>query len=493
MITEYFIPESPKESTEVISEEEMLKYICPLTFENFENNEEINLDKVYYLNDSNPRNIQVDNKTKQNKESLNAVFLIDDFESVFNKLGSNEENQENQENKIISCYNDSTDSIQSYEKDDYDIPFFVKNVVSENNYFYPIKNENLELVIKVEQTSQKNKYKKSENSLKKKENKKNEVKTAEKEKIEPKIFKKKEKRGPYKKKQKFVEKINTQDKCFPFSTGKGILNYAYPMMQLNSNINSLDFSVLEEYYNRNEIDNQNGFEYNNKSKKEEELETEKIEESLYLNEQMSSTNNFALWKFTTKKYFIDINGKKKRVKKKRKYKPDDIRKKIKARFHKIIKNIINENLKKAGSVELFDFIPQSFIGNVSKKVNSKALELTYKEILSSNFYFEINNESLDNKVDILKFKKNLKVLKYLEENPEISERAGFDIVQKMKYKELLNIYFKSAQFENSINQLKAENESNEYIEEYIYRAKTYLKFYCNFENEQTKKKDLSEK
>ena len=32
---------------------------------------------------------------------------------------------------------------------------------------------------------------------------------------------------------------------------------------------------------------------------------------------------------------------------KRKYKPDDIRKKIKARFHKSIKNIINENLKRS--------------------------------------------------------------------------------------------------------------------------------------------------
>ena len=53
----------------------------------------------------------------------------------------------------------------------------------------------------------------------------------------------------------------------------------------------------------------------------------------------------------------------------------------------------------------------------------------------------------------------------------------------MKYKELFGIYFKSAQFENSINQLKAENESNEYIEEYIYRAMTYLKFYCDFGGE----------
>ena len=37
-----------------------------------------------------------------------------------------------------------------------------------------------------------------------------------------------------------------------------------------------------------------------------------------------------------------------RLKHKRKYKPDDIRKKIKARFHKSIKNIIyiNEKIKK---------------------------------------------------------------------------------------------------------------------------------------------------
>ena len=462
METEYFIPESPKDSTEVISEEELLKCVCPLTFENFEKYDEINLDKVYFINDPQPKNNQLDkfdNKTKQNKEALNAVFLFDDYESVFNKLESNEENQEN---KNISCYSYSTDIIQSYEKEDYYIPFFVKNVVSENNYFYPIQNEKLEVVIKIEENCTKEKYKKSENTFKTKKNKKEKFKTDKKAKTEPKIFKKTGKRGPYKKKQKAVEKINTEDKCFPFSTGKGIFNYANSNMQTYSNLGSLDFFVMEENSNYNQ----------------DESEVGKNEESLFKNEQ-NSASNLALWKFTTKKYFIAPNGKKKRVKKKRKYKPDDIRKKIKARFHKIIKNIINENLKKAGSDELFDFIPQSFIGNVSKKVNSNAMDLTYKELLSSKFRIEINSDSLNNKVDIIKYEKNQKVLKYLEENPEISKRAGFDIVQNMKYKELLGIYFKSAQFENSITQLKAENESNEYIEEYIYRAMTYLKFYSD--------------
>ena len=468
METEYFIPESPKESIEVISEEELFKCVCPLTFENIEKYDEINFDKVYFLNDPQPKNSQLDKfdiKAKQNKEALNAVFLIDDYESVFNKLESNEENQEN---KNISCYSYSTDIIQSYEKDDYIIPFFVKNVVSENNYFYPIQNENSEVVIKIEENCTKEKYKKSENTFKsKKKNKKEKVKTDKKEKTEPKIFKKTGKRGPYKKKKKTVEKINTEDKCFPFSTGKGLFNYVNPNMQTYSNLCSIDYFVMEENFNYNQ----------------DESEVEKNEESLFMNEQVNSTCNLALWKFTTKKYFIASNGKKKRIKKKRKYKPDDIRKKIKARFHKLIKNIINENLKKAGSTELFDFIPQSFIGNVSKKVNSNVMDLTYKELLSSKFSIDINSDSLNNKVDIIKYEKNQKVLKYLEENPEISKRAGFDIVQNMKYKELFGIYFKSAQFENSINQLKAENESNEYIEEYIYRAMTYLKFYCDFGGE----------
>ena len=105
---------------------------------------------------------------------------------------------------------------------------------------------------------------------------------------------------------------------------------------------------------------------------------------------MNGNEDF-LFKFKTKKYFIAENGKKRRIKKKRKFKSDDIRKKIKSRFHKTFKNIINENLKKAGSKKLFDFFPQCFIGNVSKKLNSACLDLTYKELLLKDFIskFEI--------------------------------------------------------------------------------------------------------
>ena len=49
-------------------------------------------------------------------------------------------------------------------------------------------------------------------------------------------------------------------------------------------------------------------------------------------------------KFITKKYFISENGKKKVIRKKRKFKCDNIHKKIKSRFHKTLKNIHNDNL-----------------------------------------------------------------------------------------------------------------------------------------------------
>ena len=462
---EYLIPESPKENLE-INEEEILKTIFPLKYEKVEKYDDINIDRLYCLNDSESQKNSKKIKSNESIESSNAILLIDDYEAVFNQLQSN---QDYQEKNNLNCYNHNF-TVENYEREDYNIPYFIKNVVSENNCFYPMKNENEEVVVKFEEPNKKEKKYKTkpkkipkQNQNEKKVEKKKKKTNKSISKVEDKITKK---RGPYKKKAKIVEKAKTDDKCFPFNIGKGVLNFGNNSIQihLNSNISSIDLSAFsEENEEKEEID------------KSEDIYEEKNEEMTIINEQNTSINDFGIWKFTTKKYFIASNGKKKRVKKKRKFKPDDIRKKIKARFHKIIKNIINENLKKAGSKELFDFIPQSFIGNVSKKINNKALNLTYKELLSTDFNNEFKMDS--SKVDNTKFLRNQKVLKYLEENPEISERAGFDIIQDMKYIDLLKLYFISTQFENSIQQLKNENESSDYIQEYIYRAKTYIRFF----------------
>ena len=126
------------------------------------------------------------------------------------------------------------------------------------------------------------------------------------------------KRGPYKKKKPLIIETDIEDKCFPFISGKGLLS---------------------EEENGNKV-----------------------------NQYMNSNP------FRTNKYITDSEGNKKREKKARKYKPDDIRKKIKVRFHKKIKNILNENLKKAGSQKLFSFLPQLFMGNISKKLKLSIYE-----------------------------------------------------------------------------------------------------------------------
>ena len=65
---------------------------------------------------------------------------------------------------------------------------------------------------------------------------------------------------------------------------------------------------------------------------------EKCNEDISKNkEKIDSINNNFMFKYKTKKYFMDSDSKRKRVKKKRKFKPDDIRKKIKSIFHKILK------------------------------------------------------------------------------------------------------------------------------------------------------------
>ena len=165
---------------------------------------------------------------------------------------------------------------------------------------------------------------------------------------------------------------------------------------------------------------------------------------------------------------------------KRKYKPDDIRKKIKARFHKSIKNIINNNLRKAGSKKLFTYLPQVFISSITKEKNRSVLNLSLRELLQKDFVSEADNKKYKNRnVDIAKYKRNISVLEYLDDNPEISQNSGFDIISNMKYADLLDEYFKSEEFERAILKLREENEDEEYIKEYILKSKSYLNFFMD--------------
>ena len=468
---EFFMPQSPKAERE-LSDDEIFEKIFSSKIDRVEKMEEINQNDLYFIKGESSKNIEKENIKKESNESegMNTVLLIDDYDAIFNQLEGNQ-NMNEIEQKNTTKIENVEDCIY-IEKEDYNIPFFLKNIVSENKYFCPMENEKSEVIIQVDEPNF-SKPKKKETIPKIKRNKKNVKKDKDDTKKANSKPETKTKRGPYKKQQRMPQQVNTDDICFPFTIGKGLLNFPSLNTQMNNSLsNTINYSVINE----NEImSDQMDIESKNK----------KVEEILISeNEQNNMEDDVFLLKFTTRKYFIDSNGKKKRMKRKRKYKPDDIRKKIKARFHKLIKNIINENLKKAGSTELFDFIPQCFIGNVSKKLNNEALNLTYKEMLSIDYINQINiSEISNNKVDHIKYLRNKEVLNYLEKHPDICKRSGFDIIQNMKYKDLLKFYFNSSQFENSINQLKAENETCDYIQEYIYRAKTYLKFYISYGDE----------
>lgn len=157
----------------------------------------------------------------------------------------------------------------------------------------------------------------------------------------------------------------------------------------------------------------------------------------------------------------------------RKNNADNIRKKIKSRFLKILKNTINEKLKLAGSKHFFNFLPQKFISNITKEKNRILLDLTFKELFSKNFC----EEKKADKASYKKYEDNQLVLNYLENNKEISEKSKYNLFKNMKYYEIFDEYLNSKEFEMEIERLKRKNENYKYIRQYIKLARYFIDFF----------------
>ena len=353
---------------------------------------------VYFKNESSKLTPNSDNENKANeRESFN---IMEDYDKAFRRFIEPDDNFED------DLLDEKEDNLMMEGMDNF--PHFF-NHAADNSI-----DDGINICLEDKYVIVKGK---NDDIPEKKIEEEDKITNQNEETVKPKMKLKRGKRGPYKKKSKIVTKTKTNDKCFPFTSGNGILSG-----------------------------------------------------KLY-------GNNI----FKTNVYFTDTDGVKKKEKKQRKYKPDDIRKKIKVRFHKKIKNIINENLKKAGSNELFSFIPQFFIGNISKKFNNQYMNATYEELLSINFA-DFQKEYFNKECDYKQWEKNKKTLEYLNNNPEISAISGFDKVKKMKYKDIINAYFSSTEFENSIEQLKKEKESDEYIQEYIFLSSNYIEYFTVFDD-----------
>ena len=77
---------------------------------------------------------------------------------------------------------------------------------------------------------------------------------------------------------------------------------------------------------------------------------------------------------------------------------------------------------------------------------------------------------------------------FLLENPSVSEKLKWNQIKEMKYKELLEEFFLSAEFEKSIIDMKNKYEkknkklTTDYLENYINLALNYIDFFINSES-----------
>ena len=180
----------------------------------------------------------------------------------------------------------------------------------------------------------------------------------------------------------------------------------------------------------------------------------------------------------------------------RKEKEDNIRKKIKTNFFKILREVVNTKLKEAGAEYVFECFPQGFIVDITRKTNYEALELTYEELFDYAYNKMISEKSNQEKEYIKsrketsekKYKKNKETMEYLKVNSKISEKSGWERIRNMKYIDLLKAYFNSYEFQQVVEQL-SKKESKFYIDAYKHFASTLVEYFQSYEpNEKNPKK-----
>ena len=178
----------------------------------------------------------------------------------------------------------------------------------------------------------------------------------------------------------------------------------------------------------------------------------------------------------------------------RKDKEDEIRKKIKTSFHKNLTKIINKLLGSEGIKYKFEKLPQNFITDISRKTNHEVMDKTFEELFDYTNTKLINdkNRIINKKTETKEYLldsfivgeknhlKNIETIKYLNSN----SNCGIQIwnkIKKMKYIDLLKAYFRSKEFDESINILKLSKKENlNYIKKYCFYALTYIDYFQSY-------------
>ena len=172
--------------------------------------------------------------------------------------------------------------------------------------------------------------------------------------------------------------------------------------------------------------------------------------------------------------FLNVKKDKKNITKStiyRKLKPDSLRKKIKARLHKKLRQIINSKLKEAGSKFYLDMLPQSFITNINIGFNKPLLNITMRELFKMNFGFKAKDRE--------KIEYNIRILKYIEDNPDINNNPLVRDFLDCKYSQIIKKYMEGKYLLDDIERLKSEGEEEDYINRYTFIALHWIEFYEN--------------
>jgi hypothetical protein len=283
--------------------------------------------------------------------------------------------------------------------------------------------------------------------------------------------------------------IPSEDYClldnFSYSLSDNIfleqdsISFSDGLESFNSNFNV--------YNNINDINNQNDL----NSKKSLMFQIEKPIESLIFhiikkNIETVETNDSL---YNKKKNPINpkdrkannyLRKKKEKKINRRKDNTDNIRTKLINKFFKYLRIDINDKLKSAKSKKFFKYFPRKMIAKytsliIKAKKNKTINEanLTFYDIISTNFCKDEKIENLHES----NYNYNLEVLKYLEQQKDISEKIKFDLIKKMKFSEMFSAFLKSKEYQKEIKSLKEKDEK--YFERFENKAREILYYFSN--------------
>ena len=160
--------------------------------------------------------------------------------------------------------------------------------------------------------------------------------------------------------------------------------------------------------------------------------------------------------------------------------PDNMRKKINTDFYQNLTKFINSKLKDPEAQQKnlkFSNFPQCIVANVTKELNKKLMNMTLKELILDDSFKNFNQLK---ERDITNYENNKAVINYLEN--KYCKDVNYNIIMKMKMKDIYNKYLKSDEFQKSIEELKESGKFYfEYIKNYIEVAKNVVDYYCSNE------------